>query len=507
MADELMVASIAVRGDTKRLKGDLEQGRPVVKNFFSSLVGDIVGALAAAQPWRVLFSKLREELRLGTEAAIEQAQADKRLEAALRATGHAAGLSADELKNYAANMQRSTGIADDELQNFMAVLLTFRNVQGDVFLEAVELAADMAAIMQTDLSSAALQLGKALNDPIKGMMALQRVGVAFTQQQKDMVKKLVESGRGLEAQKMILAELRREFGGAAAGMLGDTEGEIRLTTAALGEMREETGQVGMQVSLLGKQMEFALAAGSATLFGLGDGIATLLSQGMAQITGWSVTLIQRWDLTWNLARDSAMAAVMGIADIISNFLRMAIDSFGLLGTTIVNLFTSIPSLIQAGLQGGGNAVGVAIEAMLADAALKFHQVMSKGLLELSPLTEQALLKVGMDLAALTQNANNIGSNLFKPPGGAPPGTKFPRPPAAPQEFNTGKGGKPDVVSGFFDITEFSRRIQESLLKQDKTDKLIGIGQAQEAVQKQILAEQQKANAAAASRPAIPVANR
>jgi hypothetical protein len=506
MADELMVASIAVRGDTKRLKGDLEQGRPVVKNFFSSLVGDIVGIFAAAQPWRVLFSKLRQELRLGTEAAIEQAQADKRLEAALRATGHAAGLSADELKNFAANMQRSTGIADDELENFMAVLLTFRNVQGDVFLEATELAADMAAIMQTDLSSAALQLGKALNDPIKGMTALQRVGVAFTQQQKDMVKKLVESGRGLEAQKIILKELRSEFGGAAAGMLGDTEGDIKLATAALGEMREETGQVGMQMALLGKQMEFAFASGSNVFFSMFDGLATFLSESMAQITGWSVTLIQRWDMVWKFAADAARVAMAASTDVIKNFVVFTVQAFTDMVTAVQQLLGRIPEMMRAAFTGGGGALIQSIAGIQGE----FVGNMVKALVNtpgLSEATKKAMIELAKDAVNLQTNASNIADNLFKPPGGAPPGTKFPRPPAAPQEFNTGKGGKPDVVSGFFDITEFSRRIQESLLKQDKTDKLIGIGQAQEAVQKQILAEQQKANAAAASRPAIPVANR
>jgi hypothetical protein len=62
----------------------------------------------------------------------------------------------------------------------------------------------------------AIQLGKALNDPVAGVGALSRVGVQFTKQQKEQIKTLVDSGHTLEAQKIILGELSKEFGGAAA---------------------------------------------------------------------------------------------------------------------------------------------------------------------------------------------------------------------------------------------------------------------------------------------------
>src|SRR6185295_7300572 len=67
-----------------------------------------------------------------------------------------------------------------------------------------------------DAKTSSLQLGKALNDPIKGVTALSRAGVSFTQQQKDQIKALVESGNLLGAQKIILKEVGTEFGGAAA---------------------------------------------------------------------------------------------------------------------------------------------------------------------------------------------------------------------------------------------------------------------------------------------------
>lgn len=61
------------------------------------------------------------------------------------------------------------------------------------------------------LSNQAIQLGKALNDPIIGMGALRKVGVAFTEAQKEQIKTLQESGDLMGAQKIILNELGNEF--------------------------------------------------------------------------------------------------------------------------------------------------------------------------------------------------------------------------------------------------------------------------------------------------------
>ncbi len=71
------------------------------------------------------------------------------------------------------------------------------------------------------MKASAIQLGKALNDPTKGVTALSRVGVTFTQQQKDQIKALQESGDTMGAQKVILKELQKEFGGSAKAA-GDT---------------------------------------------------------------------------------------------------------------------------------------------------------------------------------------------------------------------------------------------------------------------------------------------
>lgn len=75
------------------------------------------------------------------------------------------------------------------------MLLTFTNIGGEVFPKATETLLDMATAMSGGmtpgaeaLTSQAIQLGKALNDPINGITALTRVGVTFTEGQKNMIE-------------------------------------------------------------------------------------------------------------------------------------------------------------------------------------------------------------------------------------------------------------------------------------------------------------------------------
>lgn len=149
-------------------------------------------------------------LKSSITAAGQAEQSHLRLAAVLNATGYAAGLTKTELDNMAGGMKERLGISDGTLRESMAVLLTFKNVSRDSFAEALEVSADLAAVMQTDLKSAVLQLGKALESPDEGLAALRRSGVSFTETQKDMIKELVETGKQAEAITLILQSMKEK---------------------------------------------------------------------------------------------------------------------------------------------------------------------------------------------------------------------------------------------------------------------------------------------------------
>lgn len=173
-------------------------------------------------------------------ALAKQEEAEAKLEQVLRATGNAAGFTADQLKKEAAELQSLTKFGDEAVMETQALLATFREIKGENFKEATGLALDMATLFG-DARSATIQIGKALNDPIKGVTALTRVGVTFTDQQKAQIRNYQEMGDITSAQGVILAELQNQFGGVAAAAADTIGGRFEQLKNSLGDTLEVIG--------------------------------------------------------------------------------------------------------------------------------------------------------------------------------------------------------------------------------------------------------------------------
>lgn len=163
------------------------------------------------------------------------------LNAVLKSTKGAVGLSADEISNMAGQLQKVTKFSDDDILSGQNLLLTFTNIGKNVFPMATETMLDMSQALGQDLKSSSVQLGKALNDPIAGITALSRVGVNFTDVQKKQIKALVDSGKTMEAQKVILKELQTEFGGSAKAAGQTFGGQLERARNQVGEISENIG--------------------------------------------------------------------------------------------------------------------------------------------------------------------------------------------------------------------------------------------------------------------------
>ncbi len=151
------------------------------------------------------------------QAAMESRDAMGQVEAALASMGSAAGRTSEQLGAMAGNLMHNSLYDDDDiLRKVTANLLTFGNVAGEQFDRAQRAAVDLAARMGMDLQAATLLVGKALNDPVKGMGALRKAGIQLTDQQKKQVEAMVAVGDAAGAQKILLAELEKQFGGSAA---------------------------------------------------------------------------------------------------------------------------------------------------------------------------------------------------------------------------------------------------------------------------------------------------
>lgn len=146
----------------------------------------------------------------------DAAAASAQVQAALTSMGSASGKTLEQLQATAEGLRNLTGVDDDEiLKSVTANLLTFGNVSGDVFDRAQASIVDISARLGSDLQSATMMVGKALNDPIKGLGALRKTGIQFTEQQQKQIKTMADAGNAAGAQAIMLAELERQFGGAA----------------------------------------------------------------------------------------------------------------------------------------------------------------------------------------------------------------------------------------------------------------------------------------------------
>jgi hypothetical protein len=226
---------------TIKINGDTKEFQIAVKGLENQTkkLGTDLGAIAKKAS--IAFAGLTATVSGLIATYRTQEQAERKLETALTSTSYAAGISADELKNLASELQSVSTFGDEAIIEAQALLLTFTKIGKDVFPMATESILNMSAAMGTDLKSSTVMLGKALNDPIAGVTALSRAGVQLTETQKEQIKTQTELGNVSKAQKIILQELETQFGGQARATAEGTGRFIQLSNT-LGDVAEVIGK-------------------------------------------------------------------------------------------------------------------------------------------------------------------------------------------------------------------------------------------------------------------------
>ncbi len=207
ITDELRVLVTAEVDKAIRSLKSVDSKTSETEKLFKSLGGSIAGAFS--------IKVVSDFARKSVEAWRVQKEAVSVMNQVLKSTGAEAWTSSAELQEMAASLQQVTNYGDETITSMHGVLLGFRNITGKNFEHASKAILDMATVMKMDLASAAQVVGKALDDPINGLGSLSRQGFHFTEQQKQMLKAMVEAGDMMGAQKIILEELDGTYGGAA----------------------------------------------------------------------------------------------------------------------------------------------------------------------------------------------------------------------------------------------------------------------------------------------------
>jgi hypothetical protein len=240
-----LVLNVEILGEFKKLTNATQGAQGSLKTLEGKVSGvangikKAVGALGIALGFNAIVNGFKDAVR----AAEEAKSANDRIDAiskSMNEFGNQAKKTTDRIKKFAEDQELLVAVDATVIKATQAKLLTFRNltktadVMGGSFDRATMAAIDMAAAGFGEATSNATQLGKALNDPIAGITALNRAGIQFTDDQKALIKSLVDSGNVLAAQEIILKEVENQVGGTAAAT-ADSSDKMRIAFKTVSE--------------------------------------------------------------------------------------------------------------------------------------------------------------------------------------------------------------------------------------------------------------------------------
>lgn len=416
MATTLADVFARVRPDGKRFAGELQQqigssstavGKQTGTMFAGGMLAG-VGAIFAG-------AKIIDFFKGAFAEAEEAARVTRLTNAALKSTGEVANLTAADIEDLAGRLSDLSGVDDEVIQSGENVLLTFtriRNEAGkgnDIFNQGSEAALNLSAALGTDLQASMILVGKALNDPIAGLTALKKAGVQLTEQQKEQIKAFVEAGDVMSAQKIILAELTTQFGGAAAAAASPAD----KARVAWGNFQEEVGK--KLLPTLESILNFGVKnqAWLVPLAGSIAGLAVVIGTVIAAQKAW--TLVQSalgigMDATARRASRTALA-IGGIV-----VAAQALNAISSDTTDVEGLNESLKNLGATNERGGElvRLFGSDLSGFQADVALAGGGVngLARSLEGLIPLTRQAMENnFGASFASAQENINNLDAAL------------------------------------------------------------------------------------------------
>lgn len=180
--------------------------------------------------------------------------------------------TAGELSIYADNLEQATFFTAEAVLEAGQLLAATGKLTDEGLYRAIDASADLAEAMGQDITSAASQLARALQDPESGLRSLRSAGISFNDEQEALIKNLIESGRELEAQDIILKEVEKRYQGVAKAVADTPMGTLDAIKDTWGALKEDIG--GGIVDMLGPVFDWVLDKLTAIKWALqGDEIA------------------------------------------------------------------------------------------------------------------------------------------------------------------------------------------------------------------------------------------
>jgi len=388
---------VQIVGDASSLNRALKSSQSSLGSWAKSGAAFGVGLEVVRGGMRLLGDAIGTGINEWQESAKVAAQTA----AVLKSTGGAAKVTAKDVSSLAESLMHLSGVDDEAIASGENMLLTFRNIHNevgkgnDIFNQASLAVLDMTTAMshgnvtQENMAKTSILVGKALNDPIKGLTALHRVGVDFTDAQEKQIKAMVKSGDVMGAQKIILKELTAEFGGSAKAM-GDTlPGQINKLKESFNNLTGDL--VGKAAPGLQRFLDFVNtklipAEGfSAKIKVVWEGLETVAQELKTNVTETLTKMFLGYDATyvvggeqvkvhiqptveidwgeggfWHQLKENIMGGGGSQADELDAALR---EKLGIVGNNAVARWMSV---LKVGLEGTGAVVAAAVQKGVLD---------------------------------------------------------------------------------------------------------------------------------------------
>ena len=335
----------------------------------------------AAIPAGIAVAALGGILVKAAKGAEEARQANQRLSNVLESMGF--DEATDRVSAYAESLERTIAVDADVIKATQTKLATFANLTktvneaGGAFDRATVAALDLAAAGFGTAETNAIQLGKALEDPIKGIAALAKSGVTFTEQEKEKIRTLVESNQVLEAQNLILSAIEKQVGGTAEASASSFD-KIKFSLAGISDTLGE-----MVLPLVDK---FAVAM---------QGVAVFVSENEKLVGGLVIAFggLAVAVLAVNAAMKvyNAMLIIVKGAQILLN-LAMAANPIGLIVVGIAALIAAL-AVAYKKFEGFRNGVNSILNGLIAgfenwaNTFIKAINIIIRGMNLINPFTD------------------------------------------------------------------------------------------------------------------------
>lgn len=239
--DADVAAFVRNLGEAVNKMGETENKILESVNKMAEGVGDKLGEMVAEF---VAFEKLKEAVEKVIDASKEAETATARVQGLLAATGNAAGVTEGKINELAEKYSKLSGVKADVIKEAEAMLLTFDKIGKNTFPLATKAVMDVSAALGTDLKTAALQVGRALEDPEKGIQRLARAHIVLSAEQAKYIKNLQESGHLEKARVALLDDIEARVGGMSARMRDTLEGAFTALDTAWTEFNKDLGDLG-----------------------------------------------------------------------------------------------------------------------------------------------------------------------------------------------------------------------------------------------------------------------